>query len=73
MRYLRTDNDNCRVYYRGTTGLLFCLQKSIGKEYALYCCSRDGEPEYEVPSTEYEFETPIGDTATDKAVQAWLP
>lgn len=43
LQYLKTDNDNCRVYF--TFGdQLYCLQKSFGLSYDLFYCTNEGEP-----------------------------
>jgi len=47
LRFDYEDSGNCRVYYRESRRR-YCFQKS-GAGFILYVCSRDGEPDYDVP------------------------
>lgn len=47
LRLIRTDMDNCRVYYRGTEGL-YAFQRERRDVFALYRCTASGEPMYPV-------------------------
>ncbi len=71
------DNGNCRVYYQSGKGKdtrLFCYLESIGSHFALYVCSRDGEPSHSICHDSYVNETPlpVGDSATEVALRKWL-
>lgn len=43
LKYLQTDRDNCRVYYK-IGRELFAYQRETHSDFALYCCTRSGEP-----------------------------
>ena len=50
-KFLREESDNCRTYYRGSKGGLYCIQDdgAFGrKDFKLYRCSEDGEPSHAV-------------------------
>lgn len=59
-KFLREDADNCRVYYRGSKGGLYCIQEDgfwSQKDPKFYRCSQDGEPSHEVPLKDsYKFD-----------------
>lgn len=45
------DPGNCRTYYRGDKGSVYCIQNdgSWGVDkFVFYTCSRDGEPSHEI-------------------------
>lgn len=49
LRFVRTDLDNCRVYYkRGTT--LYAFQRERADNFQLYECTSAGEPMVVVPT-----------------------
>jgi hypothetical protein len=70
--------DNClgRIYYRQPDykNQLVCFQQSIGKSFALYVCSMDGEPSYSIGHEDLVFETPLptGDTQVEELFRQWL-
>lgn len=43
LKYLQTDRDNCRVYYK-IGRELFAYQRETHSDFALYCCTSSGEP-----------------------------
>ena len=63
LKYKSTDNGSCRCYYTAPgknprQTLLYCLQEEWTKkqaekygyqQFVLYRCTRDGEPNYEIP------------------------
>ena len=73
LEFKNTDNGFCRIYYNAflpanlpskKRKALFCFQLSIGKSFALYRCSLDGEPSHEidlneVSSIEFPNESPL--------------
>jgi hypothetical protein len=53
MHFLSFDRNNCRVYYRGEKGGLYCLQDEtdrLGPQFRFYRCTAEGEPSYPVPN-----------------------
>jgi hypothetical protein len=44
LKFLREDNDNCRVYFCSDKRELFCYQLEKRDEFKLFACTRDGEP-----------------------------
>lgn len=71
MKYLREDNDNCRVYYRGPSGALYCYQEDRPQQFTLYVCSQDGEPSHPV-TAKSPFPPPPGETSTGQALIVFL-
>ncbi len=74
---LEEDNGFCRVYYYEVIKnkkRLLCYQSSIGKEFALYECTREGEPSHSIPHKDYVKITPfpVGHTETGEELKAWL-
>lgn len=67
------DNGFCRVYYRSGKDLL-CYQESIGTSFALYVCSRDGEPSYSIDHKPYLPGTPSpeGESRVEGLFRSWL-
>lgn len=66
MQFLSFDRDNCRVYYRGEKGGLYCLQDETSfnrPEFRFYRCTADGEPCYPAP---LPFEDPAREFADRK-------
>ncbi|MBA9859233.1 hypothetical protein [Ralstonia insidiosa] len=48
LEFVRTDRDNCRVYYR-LGGKLYAFQAERKDHFQLFECTPDGEPMYPVP------------------------
>ena len=58
VKHTRSDSGNCREYYRGEDGRLYCTQPAEGVTMpawranpglvAWYECSKDGEPSHRV-------------------------
>lgn len=48
LEFVRTDRDNCRVYYRHGAKL-YAFQKERRDHFQLFECTQDGEPMYQVP------------------------
>lgn len=51
IKFVEVDAGNCRVYYRGEKGSLYCFQDdgAFGRvDFKFYSCTRDGEPSHEV-------------------------
>ena len=71
LTYRDTHNGFCRAYYRHGKAL-YCLQCEARDEYALFVCSRDGEPSHRIDSSGYTFDVPTGDTRTDEEITKWL-
>lgn len=78
LKFKYEDSGNCRVMYTAPGKnprhkLVYCLQKTYGKEYALYRCSRDGEPSYEIPLSNIKtIEMPPVDGRTGQEVVEFL-
>ncbi len=47
--FIYEDNGNCRVYYSGPGGGVYCYQQDRPDYFEFYSCSRDGEPSYPTP------------------------
>ncbi|MCU9529329.1 hypothetical protein [Pseudomonas mosselii] len=57
LTFLQTDNSFCRVYYKDNAKNVFCYQPShIRGQYALYACSRDGEPSHAVGHQDFKID-----------------
>jgi hypothetical protein len=75
LRYLESDNGNCRVYYKGDNGRLYCWQVDgyNATTFALLSCSKDGEPACPVRMECFgETETPKGDDSVDQELREYL-
>jgi len=69
---LKTDNDNCCVYYNGERGSLYCFLKESHTSFALYLCTVSGEPSSPVDLSGYQVDAvPCGDSSTAAAFRAW--
>lgn len=49
LRYIRANNDFCRVYYRSKANYLYCFQEVNHTDFEFLSCSKDGEPESPIP------------------------
>jgi len=68
----RTDNDNCRVYYRDEKRRLLCFQDTFRGQFELLKCSRDGEPEYPVTHARINLaDVPEQENSTAIAFVTW--
>ncbi|HFL7937938.1 hypothetical protein IYR97_26205 (plasmid) [Pseudomonas fulva] len=57
LTFLQTDNGFCRVYYKDNVKNVFCYQPShVRGQYALYACSRDGEPSHAVGHQDFKID-----------------
>ena len=76
LRYLNSDNGNCRIYYKTTKGSLVCFQQetTFGKiRWGLYVCSRDGEPSHEVIAIKIGVvESPKGDERIEREFRSFI-
>lgn len=70
LNFVRTDNDNCRVYYR-TIRDKRCFQEDRPGEFTYYLCSKDGEPECEAETLFQLDRLPGDDSATTTAFRKW--
>ncbi|XLY90547.1 hypothetical protein ACK8QS_22260 (plasmid) [Ectopseudomonas mendocina] len=68
----KTDNENCRVYYRGTNGLRYCYQLESRQVFALFTCTAQGEPSIQLDVAEYAIDyAPGSDCKTASAFRAF--
>jgi len=75
LRYLSSDNGNCRVYYKSKAGRLYCwqLRSIVQGDFELLTCSRDGEPDCPVREDwPVITEWPTGDERVDADLRAFL-
>ncbi len=71
LKFIETDNGNCRVYYRDGRKLR-CFQEDTRDRFTLYICSADGEPECEAKPAELQIDgLPDDDTATAVSFRRW--
>lgn len=77
LRFIRTDNGNCRVYYRGPRehhGAIYCFQAAPkrGAFELFVCTSSDGEPVRQVPHATFAIDRwPEDNSATASEFAAW--
>lgn len=70
LKFARTDNGNCRVYYRSLRDVR-CFQEDRPGEFTYYVCSKDGEPEYEAETRCQLDRLPDDDSSTATAFRKW--
>lgn len=71
LKFWRTDNGNCRVYYREGRKLR-CFQEDRPGQFTLNTCSRDGEPDSEIKPAELQIDgLPTDDSSTARAFCIW--
>lgn len=69
---LKIDNNNCRVYYNGEHGHLYCFVMESNTSFALYLCTVSGEPSSPVDGAEYEIDyAPSSDSSVAMNFRAW--
>lgn len=72
IKFHRTDNGNCRVYYRDEARRLVCFQESFRGRFELLACSSDGEPSHPIAHEAVTLDKlPADDCATSRAFIAW--
>jgi hypothetical protein len=71
LKFVRTDNGNCRVYYRRKGHGLRCFQEDRPGEFIYYTCSKDGEPECEGKTQLPLDRLPDDDSSTATAFRKW--
>lgn len=57
LKFHSIDSGFARVYFRNYP-LIYCLQEINKNKLALYRCSRDGEPSYELSPKNFDFTLP---------------
>lgn len=70
LKFVRTDNGNCRVYYRNERRVR-CFQEDRPGEFTYYVCSKDGEPDSEGKTIFPIDRLPGDDSATATAFRKW--
>jgi hypothetical protein len=70
LKFVRTDNGNCRVYYRIGHGVR-CFQEDRPGEFTYYVCSKDGEPEIDGKTRLPVDRLPPDDSSTATAFRKW--
>lgn len=76
LKFLMSDNGNCRVYYtdpdrKGSKYAMQVQNHRLGT-FALYACSKDGEPSHEVSLRQHFIEDSRGDDAVDRELNKFL-
>jgi len=72
MKLQRTENGNCRVYYRDDARRLVCFQETFRGRFELLACSSDGEPSHPIAHEDVVLDKlPADDCATSRAFIAW--
>lgn len=71
LKFVRIDNDNCRVYYKSGSGLVYCFQEDRPGVFTLYLCSRDGEPSHEMKLPDDVEGLPADDSSTAVSFRLW--
>ncbi|MBM5458568.1 hypothetical protein H8F21_13445 [Pseudomonas sp. P66] len=74
LHFQQTDNGTCRVYYKDAAKKIVCYKPShIRGQYALFACSRDGEPSHEIAHQNFKVDfLPVAeDGATAIEFTSW--
>lgn len=80
LRFVRTDNGNCRVYYQAPRDAratrdrkLFCFQAGhLRGTFELHVCTRDGEPSFPISHSQYAIDRwPDDNSATAVEFSIW--
>lgn len=72
LRFVRTDNGNCRVYYQSSRDAnrmrdsrLYCFQAGHKRgTFELHVCTRDGEPSFPISHSQYAIDRWPDDSST---------
>lgn len=72
LKLLKTDNNNCCVYYRGPEDFLYAFVQETSTSFTLCRCTQAGEASYPVEANKFDIDfVPAGDCRTATAFRAW--
>lgn len=72
LKLIRTDNNNCCVYYRGPEDFLYAFVQETSTSFTLCRCTQAGEASYPVEADKFVIDfVPAGDCRTATAFRAW--